>query len=82
MVLAEVIVLFTVVAVMVVILAVVVVVVETIVAVRVVVAVTAVVKAMVWDGAVIDTLVRALTIEVLINVANAIEIDLEVAVSV
>ena len=82
MVLAEVIVLFAVVAVMVVILAVVVVVVETIVAVRVVVAVTAVVKAMVWDGAVIDTLVRVLVIDVLINVVDEVAIDLEVAVSV
>ena len=50
--------------------------------VAVVVMVTVVVKALVWAGSVIDTLVRASPVGVLINVAAALEIDLEVAVSI
>ena len=56
--------------------------VEVILAVAAVVTVTVVVKAIVWDGAVIDTLVRVVTIDVLINVVDAVAIALEVAVSV
>ena len=60
-----------------------VVVVEVILTVAVVVViVTVVVKAMVWDGAVVDTLVRVVTIGMLINVADAVAIALEVVVSV
>ena len=56
--------------------------VEVILAVAAVVAVTVVVKAMVWDGAVIDTLIRVLGIDVLINVVDEVAIALEVAVPV
>ena len=50
--------------------------------VAVAVMVTVVAKALVWAGSVIDTLVIASPVRVLINVAAALEIDLEVAVSV
>ena len=80
---AEVVMMFVVIVVVVeVVLAVGVVAVEVILVVAAVVAVTVVVKAMVWDGAVVDTLVRVVTIGMLINVADAVAIALEVVVSV